>query len=172
MNSIDTKTGLTQEIEQFFYYEARMLDERQFEEWLQLFSDDIRYWMPVVSTRERGGREIAGDNELAFFDDNKTTLTLRVKRLYTDFAFAEEPPSRTSRFISNVQVESSGSSPEEVLSHCKFLVYRTRLETDMDVFFGTRKDTLHRVNGSWQIVRRKIILAQNVLGAKNLSIFF
>ena len=162
--------NLVQEIEQFLYREARLLDERKFEEWLQLFTDDVRYWMPVVATRERGSPEVAGDHELAYFDDNQQTLSLRVKRLYTGLAFAEEPQSRTRRFISNVEVQGVG--PDELLVFSNFIVYRTRLERELDLFVGRREDSLRKIGGEWKIAKRKMILDQNVLAAKNLSIFF
>jgi ethylbenzene dioxygenase beta subunit len=162
---------LVHDVEQFLYREARLLDQRQYDEWLQLFTDDIRYWMPVVSTRERGGPEVAGDRELAFFDDNKLTLGLRVKRLYTEFAFAEDPPSRTARVISNVEV-AAGASANETKVYCTFVVYKTRLERELDLFAGHREDVLRKIDGDWKIAWRKIVLAQSVVASKNLSIFF
>lgn len=163
--------SLVEEIEQFLYREARLLDERRYTEWLDLFTDDVRYWMPLVSTRDRGSREIANERELAYFDDNKQTLTLRVRRLYTGLAFAEEPPSRTRRIIANVEVRV-GSSPNELIVNSNFIVYRTRLESDTELFVGRREDTLQRLGDGWQIAKRTMILDQNVLAAKNLSIFF
>jgi len=55
--------------------------------------------------------------------------------------------------------------------HSNFIVYRTRMEKDQDIFVGTRKDLLRRVNGQIKIARRTIILDQAVLGAKNISVF-
>jgi biphenyl 2,3-dioxygenase beta subunit len=162
-------SDLIREVEQFLYREARMLDERKFNEWLELFTDDMRYWMPVMSTVERGGREVATGRELAHFDDNKTTLTIRVKRLYSGSAHAEEPQSRTRHFVSNVEVSGTG---DELTVNSNFIVYRTRLETDEDWFVGHRVDTLRRVEGGWRIAKRVMVLDQTVLKAKNLSIFF
>ena len=161
--------NLIQEIEQFLYREARMLDERKFNEWLELFADDIRYWMRVMSTVERGQREVATGRELAHFDDNKVTLGIRVKRLYTGSAHAEEPQSRTRHFVSNVEVIENGN---ELTVNSNFIVYRTRLETDEDWFVGHRVDTLRRAEGGWRIAKRVMVLDQTVLKAKNLSIFF
>jgi biphenyl 2,3-dioxygenase beta subunit len=162
-------SDLIREVEQFLYREARMLDERKFNEWLELFTDDMRYWMPVMSTVERGGREVATGRELAHFDDNKTTLTIRVKRLYSGSAHAEEPQSRTRHFVSNVEVSGTG---DELTVNSNFIVYRTRLETDEDWFVGHRVDTLRRAEGGWRIAKRVMVLDQTVLKAKNLSIFF
>jgi 3-phenylpropionate/cinnamic acid dioxygenase small subunit len=161
--------NLIQEIEQFLYREARMLDERKFNEWLELFTDDIRYWMPVMSTVERGQREVATGRELAHFDDNKVTLGIRVKRLYTGSAHAEEPQSRTRHFVSNVEVIENGN---ELTVNSNFIVYRTRLETDEDWFVGHRVDTLRKADSGWKIAKRIMTLDQTVLNAKNLSVFF
>jgi 3-phenylpropionate/cinnamic acid dioxygenase small subunit len=158
------------DVEQFLYAEARMLDERRYEEWLALFTDDCRYWIPVVSTRERGEHEVAGDTELAHFDDTKRTLTLRIKRLLSDFAYAEDPPSRTVRVVSNIQVEERGN--DEVTAFSNLIVYRTRLETTTDILAGRRTDVLRRTGSGWSIAYRKVVLAVNVVPSNNLSIFF
>ena len=161
---------LVHEVEQFLYREARLLDERNFDGWLEVFTEDLRYWVPVVSTRERGAQEVAGEDELAWLDDDKRTLSLRVKRLHTEFAYAEDPPSRTCRIISNIQVEPADKE-DEVKVYSNFLIYKNRLETETDLYSGHREDVLRRLDGDWKIARRKLILAQNVLTSKNISIF-
>lgn len=158
-------------IEQFLYAEARMLDERRYEEWLALFTSDCRYWVPTVSTRMRDdGGEVAGSNQLAHFDDSKRTLTLRIKRLLSNFAYAEDPPSRTVRVVSNVQVDVT--SDEDVTAYSNLVLYRTRLETTTDLFAARRTDVLRRTGGDWNIVRRTVVLAANVIPSNNISIFF
>ncbi|HEX6210320.1 MAG TPA: aromatic-ring-hydroxylating dioxygenase subunit beta, partial [Methylomirabilota bacterium] len=63
-------------------------------------------------------------------------------------------------------------APAEVTVKSRFLVYRNRVETETDVLVGRREDVLRRVNGGWKIARRRIVLDQNVLLAKNLTVFF
>ena len=60
----------------------------------------------------------------------------------------------------------------ELTVHCNFIVYRSRGETEQDFYVGARQDTLRRVDGAWKIASRRMVLDQNVLTAKNLSIFF
>jgi biphenyl 2,3-dioxygenase beta subunit len=79
------------------------------------------------------------------------------------------PPSRTRHLISNVRVKKDRGAELEV--HSNFLVYRTRMETDQDLFVGTRHDVLRRAGAGFKIARRTIILDQAVLAAKNISIF-
>ena len=176
---------LSREIEQFLYREARLLDERRFEAWLALFTDDVRYWMPVRMTRyprrskaivvldpaRHDDEELAKDGELGIFDESKETLSRRVARLDTGMAWAEDPPSRTRHIVSNVEVEP-GETEGELTVHSNFLVYRNRGETEQDFYVGGRRDTLRHVDGTWKIARRTIVLDQNVLLAKNVSVFF
>jgi 3-phenylpropionate/cinnamic acid dioxygenase small subunit len=86
-------------------------------------------------------------------------------------AWAEDPPSRTRHMISNIEVEP-GDVASELKVYSNFLVYRSRSETEQDFYVGMRQDILRQVDGAWQIAHRKIILDQNVLLAKNVSIFF
>jgi 3-phenylpropionate/cinnamic acid dioxygenase small subunit len=167
------KIDLLREVEQFLYGEARLLDERRYHEWLELFTEDVRYWMPTRSNRRADdiGRELAGPNELAYFNDDLAMLKARVDRFDSGMAWAEDPPSRTQHLITNVQAEET-DTPGEYDVTSLFLLYRGRLEHEIDTFVGTRYDTLRRVDGELKIARRKIVLAQNVIMSKNMSMFF
>ena len=160
-------------IEDFLYLEAELLDERRLREWLELFTDDLLYWMPVrhnpVDRPEDLADELSKPGESYYFNDTKETLRVRVERLYAKTAWSEMPPSRTRHPISNIRVKKDDSSEMEV--HSNFIVYRTRMEKDQDIFVGTRKDLLRQVNGQIKIARRTIILDQAVLSAKNISVF-
>src|SRR4029077_12714431 len=93
---------LIREVEQFLYREARLLDDRRFHDWIQLFTDDVRYWMVSRSNRyPKSSKAIASlardryveddvgaDDELAILDESKETLTGRVARLDTGMAWA------------------------------------------------------------------------------------
>lgn len=163
---------LLREVEQFLYHEARLLDERRFHAWIELFTEDVHYWMPTRSNRYLNDleNELSKPGELAFFDDDLTMLRGRVARLDTGMAWAEDPPSRTIHNVSNVQID--GVEGDELRVHCTFFVYRGRNESEQDLFVGYRDDVLRRVDGAFKIARRTIVLGQSVLSAKNLSIFF
>lgn len=170
--------GLMREIEDFLYEEADILDERRFEEWLALFTDDLRYWMPIrknLALREEEN-DITGPEDVAWFDDDKTTLTKRVKQIRTGVHWAEEPLSRVSHLVSNIRLQERPAKPlqpgDEIEVKCHFLVHRNRLETETDFLAGRRVDLLRRTESSFQIARRKIIIDQAVLLAKNLTFFF
>ena len=162
-----------QDVEDFLYREAELLDERRFEEWLDLFTDDVRYWMPMRRNvpADEMEREFTREGlDVNWFDEGKDTLTRRVKQIRTGVHWAEQPPSRTCHMVSNVQVLSAAA--DEVRVKSRFLLYRNRVETETDVLVGKREDTLRRVDGGFQIARRKIVLDQSVLLAKNLTFFF
>ncbi len=169
---------LKDEIEQFLYQEAELLDERRLEEWLDFLTEDIRYWMPMRRNVKFGelDREFTREgHDINWFDEGKDTLVRRVNQILTGVHWAEEPLSRVCHSVSNIQIldaTPSLSQPTEVSIKCRFLVYRNRVETETDILVGKREDTLRNVNGQWKIAQRKIILDQNVLLAKNLTFFF
>jgi biphenyl 2,3-dioxygenase beta subunit len=160
-------------VQAFLSLEARLLDDHHLTDWVDLFSEDVRYWMPVVTNRigRDLGKEISAFGEVAHFDDNKTSLSNRVKRLATGMAWAETPPSRTRHLVTNVEIlEQLPGSVLKVRSN--FLIYRSHLEYDFEIFSGFREDTLRPEGQSWKICRRDIILDQSVVTQKNLGIFF
>jgi biphenyl 2,3-dioxygenase beta subunit len=172
-------------VEQFLYREARLLDERRFHDWLRLFTDDVHYSMAARSNRypksskaiailDAGryiGDDIADAEELGLFDEDIKTLTARVTRLDTGMAWAEDPPSRTRHLITNIEIVPDATD-SELTVHSNFIVYRNRGETEQDFFVGARQDRMRPFEGSWKIANRRMVLDQNVLTAKNLSIFF
>jgi len=164
---------LWHEIAQFLYFEAALLDERRFYEWLDLLTDDVHYWMPIRSTRSRGeeARELTREYEHAYFDDDKKSLSMRVKKWQSAFSWSENPPSRTRHLVSNIRVRPGATETNAVVD-CGFVVYRSRLAADEDLWVGGREDTLRNINGQWKIAKRKIVLDQSVLQSKNLSVFF
>ncbi len=160
---------LQQEIEQFLYKEAALFDERRFEEWLELLADDVLYWVPVRETRERWGEDVRRQQEMAYMEEDKSSLELRVKRLGTGLARAEEPPSRTRHLITNVRIVAERG--EEVEVHSYVLVFQSRYASYENFYIGKREDVLRKVNGEWKVARRKVILDHALL-PRTLSVFF
>jgi 3-phenylpropionate/cinnamic acid dioxygenase small subunit len=169
---------LRQEVEDFLYQEAALLDERRYEDWLDLFTEDAHYWMPIRRNvpHDELEREFTREGaDINWFDEGKDTLTRRVKQILTGVHWAEEPLSRICHMVTNIQIAHAGaaeSSPAEVAVTSRFLIYRNRVETETDLLVGKRDDVLRRVAGRWRIARRKIILDQSVLLVKNLTFFF
>jgi 3-phenylpropionate/cinnamic acid dioxygenase small subunit len=164
---------LHHEVTQFLFFEARLLDERRFDEWWQLFADDIHYWMPVRYNRQfrELDKETGAPGELAHFDEDKLSLYQRVYRLGTGRAWAEDPPSRTRHLITNVWARDT-EVDDELAVQSAFLVYRNRGDYEVDIWAGRRDDVIRRVDDSWQIARREILIDQATILSKNLSVFF
>ncbi len=170
---------LKADVEDFYYCEADLLDTRRFRDWLELLTDDISYFMPIrrnVKFGQHESRENTRRGEgISWFDEDKWTLTKRVDQILTGVHYAEEPLSRITHMVSNVQitgVRPSLEAPQEVEVASRFLVYQNRVEYETYTLVGRRNDTLRKVGGDWKICRREIILEQNILLAKNLTMFF
>lgn len=161
---------LDREITEFLYREAELLDSNRLEDWLGLLAEDVSYEMPVRVTSDRGQSDLS--SQTGHFSEDRHSLELRVKRLKTGFGWAENPPSRTRRFISNIRVENTSNS-DEVKAHSYFLLYRSRdPSTQPELISGERQDLLRKVDGAWKLASRLIIVDQTVLGTWNLAIFF
>ena len=169
---------LKQDVEAFLYHEANLLDDRRYEEWLDLLTDDVRYWVPMRRNVKFGEleREFTREGQdINWFDEGKTTLTQRVRQILTGVHWAEEPLSRLSHLVTNVEITEATPSADdaaEVSLRCRFIIYRNRVATETDILVGRREDRLRRVDGGWMIAQRQVFLDQNVLLAKNLTFFF
>lgn len=154
------------EIEEFLYREARLLDDNRLEEWLDLFTDDVEYLIPL---REHTQGEVRPAGHPVAKDD-KLMLKARITKHRTGFSHVETPRSMTTHFISNVEVED-GSSLDELKVYSSFLVRQARKLRDEAWWVGRRQDQLRRVNGAWRIARREITLDHTIL-PRGISIFF
>lgn len=161
---------LQYQITNFLNTEALLLDNREFESWLELLTDDVVYRMPVRVTREtKDGFD--KNNDMTFFEETKKSLTTRVKRLGTGSAWAEDPPLRTRHFVSNIMIHE-GTTSNELKVRSYFLVKRSRgTDHTVEQIFGERLDVLLKINGDWKIASRSIYPDQTVLTVMNLSMF-
>lgn len=165
---------LQQEVQDFLYKEARLLDERRLTEWLDLMADDLHYFMPIRRNIKFGDWDLEfsdPESEISYFDEGKDILQGRVRQINTGVHWAEEPVSRFEHLISNVEVVNAEGDEVQVCS--KFFCYQNRLQDEVNLFVGRRYDTLRRDPvTTFKIVKRKIILAQNVLLPKVINTFF
>ena len=156
-------------VQDFLAYEAELLDDRKFEEWLELFTDDVTYEAPIRVTRKTPNPTVVDD--ISFFDENLHSLTLRVKRLRTGVAWAEDPPSHTRRFVTNIRVRPTPNE-EELDVRSSLMLFRSRGDMGAyDLIVGERFDLLRSVDGQMRIARRRIVLDQSSLSTKNLGVF-
>ena len=167
---LETSVETYWEAYSFLMREAEVLDERHEREWLEMLTDDVEYLMPVRVNRERG--EGDGFSEEAFyFEETHGSLELRVRRFETEYAWAEDPPSRTRHFVTNVRV-APGEEEDEVAVRSNLLLYRSRgSDPRHDLISAERKDVLSKEDGQWRLKKRVILLDHSILTTHNLSIF-
>ena len=162
--------SLHQEITQFYYHEAYLLDHQMYQEWVELLTEDIIYRMPLrVTTERRDGSNIVED--MTYFDETKKSLETRVQRLYTNSAWVEDPPTRQRHYITNIMITPRvGSDEYNVRSY--FFYKRSRAsEHKTEEIIGEREDVIRKEEGNWKISRRTIYPDQTVLTVMNLSMF-
>ena len=113
------KPTLREQVEDFLFREAELLDDWRLDDWVALFTEDGRYIVPTTDLPD-------GDpqRDLVFIDDDITRLRARAVRLNSRHAHREYPWSRTRRFVSNVRVEDAGSGELSVTANV--MVYRFR----------------------------------------------
>jgi 3-phenylpropionate/cinnamic acid dioxygenase small subunit len=157
-------------IRDFLYLEALALDERRFRDWLDAFAEDARYEIPVRVTREKGAEwELSPTSRI--YDETKRTLEFRVERLETDFAWSEQPPSRTRHYITNI-LAARTEKDDEYLAYSNCLVYRSRGDdSNPSIFSAQRRDVLRKAGDSWKIVRRWAAIDQSLINSHNISVF-
>lgn len=171
---VDLQTRLA--VQDLLVLEAELLDDREFEAWLSLFTPDVEYTAPIRVTRKSPAPDII--EEIGHFDDTFGSLNLRIRRLRTDVAWAEDPPSLTRRLVTNVRIrtvadaELGAATVEELDVRSNLLLYRSRGGRGAhDLIVGERHDRLRLVDGEWRIARRKAVLDQASLSTKNLGVF-
>ena len=154
---------------QFLVEEAALLDAADYEGWLALLTEDIRYVMPVRVTTARG----AGFDSLAdmgHFDEDMYALRKRVQRLATDHAWTEDPPSRTRHFITNVRTFRTADA--EWLVESALLMFRSRGDTRAaELLSAGRSDRLRDCGDGLRLARREITVDESVLRTQNLAVF-
>ena len=121
------------EIESFLIHEARLLDERRWEDWLALFADDGRYWVPLEE-----GQASPRDTVSLIYDDRRL-LETRIRRLAEAALHAQTPVSRTSRIVANPTVEEEDGSGFTIRAKFEMVEYR---RDSRRIFAGT---TWHRL---------------------------
>ncbi|MBS0248392.1 MAG: 3-phenylpropionate/cinnamic acid dioxygenase subunit beta [Proteobacteria bacterium] len=168
---------LHRSVEAFLFDEADLLDRRRYKEWLDLLTDDIRYWMPLRRNlrHDQMQNEFTREgHDMAWFDEGKPLLAKRVQQIQTGIHWAEEPKSRSSHLVTNVRIvgQTATEAGTEVDVQSKFVLHRSRNDVETDTIMGQRNDRLRSIDGQWRISRREVRIDQATLLAKNLTLFF
>ncbi len=142
-----------EQIEQFVYREARLLDKQMFEPWLDLFTEDAVYWVPA------GHDDIDPREHVSVIHDNKAAMERRVKRLRSGFAYAQEPASRVHRLVSNVEIGEKQPDGDLGVSTMMLLVELSRHR--QTIHSARCEFVLHQNGEGWKIRRKKVNLLRN-----------
>ena len=137
------------ELARFIYKEARLLDEKRFDEWYELFTEDAYYWVPLVP----GQSDPLAHNSLAYED--KLLLKLRIERLKQPNAFSQKPGSRCLHVLQTPEVEKSDAARGEFLVRTPFMYTETRGD-ESQRYAATAWHTLVRSNGNLRIKLKRV----------------
>jgi 3-phenylpropionate/cinnamic acid dioxygenase small subunit len=159
------------EVLDFLIEEATLLDTNRLDDWLACLADDIEYTMPVRRTTMRA-QGPGFDPVMTHFDEDHAALEFRVTRLaHTDSGFADDPPSRTRRHVTNLRVHETPVD-DEYEATSSLLLLRSRWDaSELDLVSCAREDRLRRSGDSFLIARRRILVDQASLGTPNLAVF-
>lgn len=158
------------EIHDWITREVHLLDEARYDEWYGMLDPQLIYSMPVrLSLMPKDGFGFRDDTD--YYSDDYRSIKMRIDRLKTEMAWAEQPGSRTRHLVTNPLVESDGVGAYKV--RAQILATRARADRDPDIFSGVREDLLVRgPDGRLRLRHRRILLDQSVLKSFNLSILF
>lgn len=168
--AFDTSPELQRSLERFYYHEARLLDNRQYQQWLALLTEDVQYRMPsrvnvMVNNRERGAeemisveRELEGAESMGcpIREENYIHLMIRVERAYKVNSWSENPPARTRRIVGNIELMNIEGELYSVLSN--FHLYYARPGGENFIYSGQRRDQLLSEDGNYRIQLREVIM--------------
>ena len=149
-----------QQVEQFLYDEAQLMDEHRYDEWLALWDEDALYWVPT------GRDDINPDREISLIYDDHIRLGLRIARLKSGFAHAQDPRSRMRRLVSNIKVEEGDKG--EIIASSNFMLVELR-RGKQDVFAGRSIHRLRPHQGAFRLVSKKVMLVNNDEPIDNLT---
>ena len=143
-------------VEKFLYFQAEVLDERRWKEWLDLFTDDGMYWMPASKDQEDG------EGQPNIFYEDYHLMSMRIRRVEHPYAHSQTSGHRTSHVVSNVMIQHEDESSGEVLVTSRFHMVEYRLD-DQRYFGGKYTHQLRNSGSGYKIILQRVDLV-NVEG--------
>lgn len=140
----------------FIYREARLLDDREWDAWLNCYAEDASYWMPAWDDDDRLTEDPQSEISLIYYPD-RSGLEDRVFRIKTERSGASTPEPRTSHMISNIEILAHSQAGIELRYNFHTLNHRYKVT---DHFFGVVFLTL-RVSGEGYLIAAKKIVLKN-----------
>ena len=149
-------------VEQFLYYEARLLDTQRYEEWLELFTDDATYWVPL----EQNQKDPLETSSI--IHDDRTLLELRVRQARHPRAHARQPLARTVHQVGNIMVEE-GAGEVKVTSTLQLVEFRNEKQR---LYGALVEHRLRRVNGGFRIAHKRVDLVNSEGALDGITVLF
>lgn len=143
----------------FLYREARLLDDRRWDDWLELYSTDVTYWMPAWDDDDQLTEDPQSQISLIFYP-NRDGLEDRVFRIKTERSGASTPEPRTSHNVNNLEIVEAREGEVDVRYNFHTLNHRYKVT---DHFFGTCFVTLRRDGDGYLISNKKIVLKNDYI---------
>ena len=157
-------TPSRQDLIDFVRHEARLVDEQRFDEWLDLFADDARYWMPL----EYNQTDPILHNNL-FYDD-KLLLRIRIERLKGAKTYSQKPKSRCHHLLQTPLVEEANAAENRYVTWTPFHYVETRAD-EQSFFAGWSRHTLAVIDGVLRIRLKRVDLVNCDSAFGNIQLF-
>lgn len=174
--TMTSRSELRREVEDFYYLEADLLDDRRFAEWAELLDEHISYRVEMsrnVHSADRDEQHFSAPLDVCWIDEGHETIMQRIAQFDTGLHWCEEPISRTSHMVTNVRVvdieETDGH--RLVRASSRVLIYRNRNQVTEDWIAARRTDILSSAPDGLRLLERRVQLNQAVLLASNLTTF-
>lgn len=149
------------EAEDLLYREARLLDERRFDAWLAMYSEDVVFWMPAWKTETTLTSDPDAELSLIYYE-GRQNLQDRMWRMASGLSNASSIPARVAHIVGNVIVEASSDHEATILS--AFTTHHHDPRSDRThVFFGHYRHVFRQTEGQWLIAAKTIILMNDCI---------
>lgn len=145
-------SAIRQKLEDLVYREALLLDEKKYDEWMNLFTEDGYYWVPARPDQPNPYEEIS-----IFFDDRRFMET-RYRRLRHPRLHSQIPPSRSVHLVSNVRPEPDAPADADYLVSSSMIMLEYRPNKEQQMFGGRCLHAVRSVGSDLRIAWKKVML--------------
>lgn len=149
---------------EFVYQEARLIDEKRFDEWYGLFTDDARYWMPLARDQAEG------ETHTSLFYEDKLLLKVRIERLRSANAFSQQQPSFSQHVLQRPSVEEGDEGANRFVLRTPFLYAEAQLDRQL-ILAGTAWHHLTVIDGTLRMRLKKIDLLNRDAALPSIQLF-
>jgi 3-phenylpropionate/cinnamic acid dioxygenase small subunit len=157
-------TPTRQDLIDFVVHEAYLLDQKRYDEWLDLFTDDAFYWVPLAQDQPDGL------NQTSHLYEDKLLRTLRVERLKSPRAFSQQPPSRAHHLLQTPVVEVSDAAANHHLLRTPFHYTEVQLD-EQNLFVGTVYHHLTLDSGRLRMKLKRVNLLNSDCALPAIQLF-